>query len=461
MSNYNKENNIVSKPITTQTFSHALKMLTISWPKKNYFYTEMSYKNSKDFIKVIENFNRFLLKKYGFFYKKSELSFTDIGYKCLFLPTIEKKLNRIPNKNLDIKVKLYENKIDKLKRLDKRIEQELVKKKKYDEELFSFSKSNRPGVAANKKTRKERYGPYSSNIFNFVKSYQLLPVNSVRVQPVFNLKGIQTKIKKGYEGQKFYVHHKRNFYIENTVQTRKSDRFFFDLKNIFYGRKKDLVVDDLSFDIKRKKLKQRKIRLSLFKNIILSDFFLINKKRDNDVLVNKFIKINNNKFFFLDVLKLTKEIRQLFHLLWQVSKTRKSRLNKKQLFFLLENENHSYLADKFFKKIKNEKSSDTGRLTNSLAINPKIKSQLQHIMVALQKRYKRLIVSSNDLNSDYMLNNLIRNKFFLASSINTKTSTKSSHYRIFNNLDNIKKLYFLLSLSATVLKKKSNDKKIL
>lgn len=471
MSDYSKNNNIVSKTQTIQSFSVALNSLAISWPKKKYFYTEMKYEKSKDFIKIVRNFNKFLLKKYGFFYKSNQLSFTDIGCKYLFLPCAEKhsleyKVERKGYKNLEQKVKLYDNKIDELKKIDKKIKEDLAKKKEYDEMPVWFQRTFAKGklvkdIPTTKKTKKDLYGPYTSNISDFAKSYNLLSVDSFSQRSLLNLKSTQTTIKKRYEGEKNYEYLKKKIYIENIRETRKSDRFFFDLKNIFYGRQKKLVIDDFFFDIKKKKIKQRKIRLSLFKNIILSDFFLINKKRDNDVLVNKFIKINNNKFFFLDVLKLTKEIRQFFHLLWQVSKTRKSRLNKKQLFFLLENENHSYLADKFFNKIINEKSSDTGLLRNSLAINPTVESQLQYVMVALEKKYKRIIVSSDDLNTDYMLSNLIRNKFFLTSSINTCTSAKSSHYRIFNSLDNIKKLYFLLSLSATVLKKKSNDKEIL
>jgi len=465
MCDYSKNNNIVSNEETSQSFSEALNVLAISWPKKKHFYTETSYDVSKNFIKAIKKFNKVLLRKYGFFYKSSQLSFTDTGCKYLFLPCVDKtssqyKLEINGHKDLELKAKLYENKINELKNLDKKIKEDLVEKKKYEEVTISYRKSLVKGGLSIKKTKKDVYGPYMSKISTFAKDYNLL-VNSISLGSTLNSKSIATTIKKRYEGGKIYEHLKRDFYIENRIETRKGDSFFFKLKNLFYGRQKESVVDDFFFDIKRKRLKQRKIRLSLFKNIILSDFFLINKNRDNDVLVNKFVKINNNKFYFLDVLKLTKEIRQFFHLLWQISKTPKSRLDKNQLFFLLENENHCYLADEFFKSIKYEKIPDTGKTIASLVINPQVKTQLQHIIVDLQKKNKRLIVSGDDLSTDYMKNNLLRNKFFLVSSIHTNTSIKSSHYRIFNSIDNTKKLYFILSLCATVLKKKSNDKKIL
>jgi len=135
MSDYSKNNNIVSKTQTIQSFSVALNSLAISWPKKKYFYTEMNYENSKDFIKIVRNFNKFLLKKYGFFYKSNQQSFTDIGCKYLFLPCAEKhslqhKVEKRGYKNLEQKVKLYDNKIDELKKLDKKIKEDLAKKKR-------------------------------------------------------------------------------------------------------------------------------------------------------------------------------------------------------------------------------------------------------------------------------------------------------------------------------------------
>lgn len=455
---FSKKKNFIKNSNPFQSFLETVKIFSISWPRRKHFFVKTIEKVGESFIQFIAEFNKFLLKKSNFFYKIRKLSVN----KWLFFPSILKERSSLSEKKrkfetdlLELKESLYQNRIDDLKKLEIKIKEELAAEKEYNTRLVSYRLNRIKGKPTIKETRRDKEGPYVSPTLRFARNEGLFSKRFF-IPSFLNMKGVRTYIKKRYQGQKIYKHVKRKFYVKNNKEVKERDRFFFNLKEILHPNQENVIIENFFFNIKKKRLKPRKIRLSLFKNIILSDFFLINKKRDNDVLIKKFIKVNNNKIFFLDVLKLTKEIRQLCHIFWEITKTRRFRLNKKQLFFLLESENHSYLANKFFKKIryKAKRSKRTGRLVRNLVVCPVVKSQLQHVSSVINPRFKRIIVSSSDLNTNYMLNNLARNKIFLASSINTKTSSKTSYYSIFNNLDNIKKLYFLLSLSATFLKNK-------
>lgn len=177
--------------------------------------------------------------------------------------------------------------------------------------------------------------------------------------------------------------------------------------------------------------------LSFLKSLIYSDFLILNKKIKKNNLINskvvllKYI-INKSSAIVLDPVEVLKSLKQFIRILQFLKHQKGSKIQ-------LESKNNQVgdIFDSFF-----EKNSD--KIT--LVRNSEVKDLESRFIILVDK-----IVSAQNFK------NLFGANFNLVTNINCVNTNKQDFYsyRIYNELDNVKKLLFLFILIRQVSSKKS------
>jgi len=183
-----------------------------------------------------------------------------------------------------------------------------------------------------------------------------------------------------------------------------------------------------------------KFKLNIFflKNLIESDFSIINSNNNiSNNHINSILKINKkNSIFSLELFQLIKDLKQFIRIL-QFLKSKKKKhiyvyidklqleLFQKTIDELFLNKNFTIKSDSFYKEdfYKNLKST-------------------------------RLLLMLKNLLSRNLLNKFLDNNVFLINNINSNLEKKSiSTYKIYNKLNDFKKIIFLVILMNKIFKK--------
>jgi len=214
----------------------------------------------------------------------------------------------------------------------------------------------------------------------------------------------------------------------------------FNLKNKLV---KSVFVED-SF-------KPKKIQLGILKSVLKSDFFLVKKNLKNIYRFKPSLIVTNQNYFFLDLFKLSKEIRQLYlmlrHFVFNYRGLYKKKFyhkrgikRYKKLLMLVQDKTQSDMAYDYCKTYK-------------ISLRPKIRHEVQSILTRTNKeKIVRYLISAHNLSSGHLEKKVRDQKIYIVNNINMRSSVTNSHYRIFNNLDNMKKLYFILSIVEKISK---------
>ena len=178
------------------------------------------------------------------------------------------------------------------------------------------------------------------------------------------------------------------------------------------------------------------------KSLIESDFLLVDQKSKKDLrYIKSFNKTKDSSLLFLDPLETVKTVKQLIRLLQFLKKQ-----NSSVLHLLVENKQYLELAETFFKPV-----------------------QINSLPVLVKENLPSKSFSSNTLQLLIMLNFSLNNRettfkrifdknIFLINKINAKFEKNNwGTYKIYNDLNDFKKLVFLLiTIQQTLIKKNSN-----
>lgn len=164
----------------------------------------------------------------------------------------------------------------------------------------------------------------------------------------------------------------------------------------------------------------------LLSDIVSTDFLFLNDRQ------NMCLKI-------LDLYETNKNIKQLICLLKFVIKTEGG-----LVYILIKNKFLYYLASKYFSQFKTPKRLIL--INNFSILKQKKETQNDSLIINFEPIYK----------TNKNLKQLIENNRFLVYSIGSSISTNSSGiYILRNNLDDYKKLFFLLIIITKILNKKN------
>lgn len=169
----------------------------------------------------------------------------------------------------------------------------------------------------------------------------------------------------------------------------------------------------------------KKLKTSLVKHVIKTDFFILEKKKLKNI---KIVKLTSNKDVnVLDIVELNFSLKQFIRVLQFV----------KKLKLLL----NIFISNKqFVKLIENFLKNNLNSLNNTITLNK-----------MLEKKLKKNYYSQFDLLLDSK--NILQNKFFIFQVNSIIEHFDQGKYKIFNSLDSFKKLVFFLSIFYNVLKK--------
>ena len=181
-----------------------------------------------------------------------------------------------------------------------------------------------------------------------------------------------------------------------------------------------------------------KLNISFLKNLIESDFSIINF--DNNISknhVNSILKLDKkNSIFSLELFQLTKDLKQFIRIL-QFLKSKKNKhiyvyIDKIQLELFQKTINELFLKKNFTIKSDSFYKEDFYKNIKSI----------------------RLLLMLKDFLNKNLLNKFLENNVFLINSINSSLEKKSINtYKIYNKLNDFKKIIFLVILINKVLKK--------
>jgi hypothetical protein len=153
------------------------------------------------------------------------------------------------------------------------------------------------------------------------------------------------------------------------------------------------------------------------KDLINSDFLILNK---------------NENFKVLNLMELNKELKQFIRLLQLLIET------KAPLYIIVENKHTANFIIKFFETF----STKVEILVQTNIIK---KSEKAGLLLILEE-------SAHSKNESFF-KKLFRNNFFLVNKINSNIEKEFlGYYKIFNDVSDIKKMIFILTLIRNVLK---------
>lgn len=182
----------------------------------------------------------------------------------------------------------------------------------------------------------------------------------------------------------------------------------------------------------------KKLSLSFCKNLVDSDFFLVNQNiKHNLQNIEKVSKLNNKNLISLNILNLYKELKQLicFIIFLRLKKRKKGKLilgvKEIQEVYLLTTYFKNYFTNYNFlisdlsriEKINKSRKLNVG-LISFFSFSPKLEKHLN-------------------------FNNIILLSMF---DLNDQIIEQSSIYKIFNKLDNYKKIFFFIAILENILK---------
>lgn len=182
----------------------------------------------------------------------------------------------------------------------------------------------------------------------------------------------------------------------------------------------------------------KKLNLSFCENLVDSDFFLVNQNiNNNSQNVGKVMELGNKNLISLDILNLYKELRQLvrFIIFFKLKEKKRSKLilgiKDIQITYLLT----TYLKNYFInfnlfvskidkiEKINKDKHLGVG-LISFFSFSHKLEKHLNFNKVILLSMFK----------------------------LNAQIRKESSVYKIYNKLDNYKKIFFFIALLENIFK---------
>lgn len=155
---------------------------------------------------------------------------------------------------------------------------------------------------------------------------------------------------------------------------------------------------------------------NFIKELIDSDFLILNK---------------NKNFEVLNLMELNKELKQFIRLLQFLVDT------KFPLYIIVNNKNTVNFINSFFEKF-----------------STKIEIIVQTSITKKSKNSGLLLIleESTSIKNEVLLKKLFRNNFFLVNKMNSKIEKEFlGFYKIFNEINDIKKLVFLLTLIRNIL----------
>lgn len=182
----------------------------------------------------------------------------------------------------------------------------------------------------------------------------------------------------------------------------------------------------------------KKFKTLLLDGLICSDFLFLNKNLKNK---NRHLKslynINNETALYLDPMETLKSIKQFIRIL-QFFKKQK----KKFLHVLLKNKQYSKIIQTFLKD-------------SDLNLSCSIKESISRDNTLLPNDQLLLILDS--INNDHsFFKKLFDKNIFLINKINSKIEQNNwGTYKIYNDLNDFKKLIFIFVLMDLILKNKN------
>jgi hypothetical protein len=177
-------------------------------------------------------------------------------------------------------------------------------------------------------------------------------------------------------------------------------------------------------------MQNKNIKQLLLKSIIDSDFLLLDKQLTKSLRYTKSISnINDSVLFSLDPIETLKSIKQLIRLLQFFKKQ-----NNKFLHILVENKQYAKIIESFFFKKK-------------LNLSYSIKDSLnRETLPAITNQFLFLLTQPLH-NNKQLIKKIFDKHIFLVNKVNAKLETNNwGTYKIFNDLNDFKKLIFLLIL---------------
>ena len=182
--------------------------------------------------------------------------------------------------------------------------------------------------------------------------------------------------------------------------------------------------------------------IKFLKDLIDSDFLIVNfsnLKIKNIHFLNSRIKLNRENFLdVLDILELNKSLKHIIRLLQFLSKE-----DLYSIYFWVENNYLTSLLDTFFIDLKKK-----------ITLNVKTTMPGYHSLIL----NKVLLILDNPTQSNCIKTNkkFINNNILLVNKINlTVEKNYYGHYKIFNSLNDLKKIIFLLIILRLVIDKKN------
>lgn len=178
------------------------------------------------------------------------------------------------------------------------------------------------------------------------------------------------------------------------------------------------------------------------KSLIESDFLLVDQKSKKDLrYIKSFNKTKDSSLLFLDPLETIKTVKQLIRLLQFLKKQ-----NSSVLHLLVENKQYLELAETFFKPVQ----------INSLPVL--VKENLPSKSFSRNTLQLLIMLNFSLNNRETTFKRIFDKNIFLINKINAKFEKNNwGTYKIYNDLNDFKKLVFLLiTIQQTLIKKNSN-----
>ena len=186
----------------------------------------------------------------------------------------------------------------------------------------------------------------------------------------------------------------------------------------------------------------KNLNTTFLKSLIDSDFAIISSSKNQNHLKSK-IKINSlYNFNILNILELNKTLKQFSRLLLFLKQQKKTEYC---IYILVEDKYLNVLLTTIFQDLAIKLP-----IVSSEAL-PIIKSDSEKINVML-------ILGNLSYNyKDIVENKLFFNKIFLINKFNTKSENAfNGIYKIYNNINDFKKIIFLFVLISKILNKNIN-----
>jgi len=182
----------------------------------------------------------------------------------------------------------------------------------------------------------------------------------------------------------------------------------------------------------------KKLNLSFCENLIDSDFFLVNQNINNNTQnIEKVIRLGNKNLISLDILNLYKELKQLmrFIIFLRLKKRKKSKL-----ILGFKEAQEIYLLTTYFKNYFVNYNLFVSKLDRIEEIN-----KAKRLSVGLISFFS----FSQNLEKHLNFNKVILLSMF---ELDAQIRKESSVYKVYNKLDNYKKIFFFIALLENIFK---------